>query len=327
MFHDTLSLDRGSLLLTDEGYLHINAKVARTGIQTYAGHEVGRPDQETVAIYRDPAEVFAVDSLRSFASIPLTLDHPSAPVTAENWSELAKGSTGEEVLREGEYLKIGLRISDGDTIEAIQGGKRELSVGYGADLIWEAGTTEDGEAYDARQVDIRANHIAIVDRARAGSAARIGDVAAAEVATEVAEATDAGIKDQLIQDQADEIAQLKSDLARAQGERDAAQAQILDQETLEARVTARAALLADAKALTPHLNVSGLSDLAIRKAVCEARGLTLTDKAPEYVAARFDALKDALGDGLAQAPLQSPPKVSARSTYLDSLQTAWKEAF
>ena len=314
MFHDTLSLDRESLALTDEGYLHINAKVARTGIQTYAGHEVGKPDQETVAIYRDPAEVFAVDSLRSFASIPVTLDHPTDPVTAENWSDLAKGSTGEEVLREGDYLKIGLRISDGDTIEAIEGGKRELSVGYGADLIWEAGITDEGEAYDARQVDIRANHIAIVDRARAGSEARIGD---AEVAA----------RETLIQDQADQIAQLTADLATAQGERDAAQAQILDQETLEAHVAARAALLADAKALTPHLNLSGLSDQDIRRSVCEARGLNLINKAPEYVAARFDALKDAMGDGLAQAPLQSPPKVSARSTYLNSLQTAWKDTF
>src|SRR5690606_2300087 len=38
-----------------------------------------------------------------------------------------------------------------------------------------AGQTANGEAYDAVQKNIRANHVAIVQRGRAGSEVRIGD--------------------------------------------------------------------------------------------------------------------------------------------------------
>ena len=164
-----------SLKLTEEGYLHVNARVARTGVQAYLGAEVGRPELDEVAVYRDADDVFAIDSLQSFAALPITLDHPATPVDAGNWRDLAVGTTGEEVLREGDYLKIGLRVTDAAAIKAIQAGKRELSVGYAADLVWGDGVTKSGEAYQARQTRIRGNHVALVDRARAGSQARIGD--------------------------------------------------------------------------------------------------------------------------------------------------------
>ena len=171
----TESVALGDARVNDRGYLEANARTARTGIQTYLGSEMGRPDLKTVNVYRDEAEVFSKASLHSFSKIPITLDHPPESVTADNWSKHAKGTTGDEVLRDGEYLKIGLKITDADAVRAISDGKRQLSVGYAADIVWEDGVAPDGTAYQARQTNIVADHIAIVQRGRAGSECRIGD--------------------------------------------------------------------------------------------------------------------------------------------------------
>lgn len=158
-----------------DGFMDANARCARAGIQLYSGADVGRPDMEVVRVWRSEDEVFRTASLDSFARLPITVDHPGGPVTATNWKELAVGATGGEVLRDGEYLLIGMRINDAEAIREVVDGKRELSVGYTAELEWGDGVTPQGERYDARQHNIVANHLAIVDRGRAGPLARIGD--------------------------------------------------------------------------------------------------------------------------------------------------------
>jgi len=171
----TDSVTLGDARVNDRGYLEANARTARTGVQTYLGSEMGRPELDRVNVYRDEAEVFSKTSLESFSKIPITLDHPASGVNAENWSRLAKGTTGDEVLRDGEYLKIGLKITDADAVKAVKDGKRELSVGYSTNIVWEDGVAPDGTPYQARQTAIVADHIAIVSRGRAGSECRIGD--------------------------------------------------------------------------------------------------------------------------------------------------------
>lgn len=171
----TDSVTLGDARVNDSGYLEANARTARVGVQQYLGIEVGKPEMSIVNVYRDEREVFSKASLDTFSKIPITNDHPAEMVTANNWRDLAVGTTGDEVLRDGEFLKIGLKITDAATVKAIQSGKRELSVGYTTDLIWEDGTAADGTPYQAKQASIRANHIAVVDRGRAGSEVRIGD--------------------------------------------------------------------------------------------------------------------------------------------------------
>ena len=159
----------------DDGYLVADARVARTGIQLYAGYEVGRPDMPVVRVYRPEEEVFSRDTLASFAHRPVTNDHPNEPVTADNWKQFAVGQTADEVARDGQFIRVPLMVADAAAIKAIEDGKRELSAGYTCDLAWESGETASGEAYDAIQRNIKINHVAIVDRGRAGSQARIGD--------------------------------------------------------------------------------------------------------------------------------------------------------
>lgn len=170
---DTVSL--GDVRVSDSGYLEAFARTARTGVQQYLGAEMGRPDLGVVNVYRDAADVFSHASLHSFAKIPVTVDHPPTGVSAVNWKQVAVGTTGEEVLRDGERLKIGLKIMDAAAISAVQAGKRELSVGYRTEIQWGDGIAPDGTAYQARQTNIVADHIAIVARGRAGETCRIGD--------------------------------------------------------------------------------------------------------------------------------------------------------
>lgn len=159
----------------DDGYLVADARVARTGIQLYAGYELGKPEMPVVRVYRPDDEVFSRETLASFAHRPVTNDHPAEAVTSDNWKDHAVGNTSDEVARDGSMIRVPLMVSDGATIKLIEDGKRELSAGYTCDLVFEAGQTNSGEAYDAIQKNIRANHVAIVQRGRAGSEVRIGD--------------------------------------------------------------------------------------------------------------------------------------------------------
>jgi hypothetical protein len=160
---------------TEDGYFVASPRVARTGIQVYKGREVGRDELSVVRIYRPPSEVFNKDSLHSYTGRPLTNDHPSTPVTAANWKKFAIGQTGEDVLRDGDFIRVPMVLMDAEVIKLVKDGKRALSLGYSTDLKWEAGVTDSGEAYDAIQTNIRANHLAVVNAARGGPMLRIGD--------------------------------------------------------------------------------------------------------------------------------------------------------
>ena len=154
--------------IRDDGYLVADAKCARTGVQRYLGIEVNRPDLEFVDVLRPESEVFNDEAMKSFAHRPVTNDHPSEPVNSENWKEVAVGQTSDEIRRDQKYLRVPLMIADKSTIDQVQSGKRELSSGYTCDLEFEAGVTSEGVTYDAIQKNIRANHVAIVSRGRAG---------------------------------------------------------------------------------------------------------------------------------------------------------------
>lgn len=165
----------GGVEVTPEGYMTAFARTARTGIQTYKGSEVGKPDLDTVRVYRAEDEVFSKDGLERFETLPITVGHPKEFVNPKNIDGLSVGVTGMNVLRDGEFLRLGLKVMSDRGVKAYKDGIDQLSAGYDAELVWGDGVSPEGEAYDARQVNIRPNHIAMVRTARAGSKARIGD--------------------------------------------------------------------------------------------------------------------------------------------------------
>lgn len=170
---------------TRDGYLAVRAKAARSGVQDYLGIEVDPEGKrfkanDKVGVYRPEAEVFDEAAVASFLMKPVTNDHPSEAVTADNWKDKAKGVVGK-ALRDGDHLAFDIVIFDAATIADVEAGKRELSNGYGCELTFGDGTAPDGTPFQATQTAIRGNHVAIVDRARAGHECRIGDAQCASI--------------------------------------------------------------------------------------------------------------------------------------------------
>jgi hypothetical protein len=176
LLFDTLTLDAGAKVrFTNEGYMVAVPRVARSGIQLYSGREVGKPEMKVVRVFRPEDEVFNKDSMHSYAHKPLTNDHPPEPVDAENWKDYSTGQLGEDVARDGEFVRVPMVMMDMKAINDYRDGKRELSLGYSCDIQWTPGTAPNGENYDAIQTNIRGNHLALVKKARGGPALAVGD--------------------------------------------------------------------------------------------------------------------------------------------------------
>ena len=180
LFTDRLTLDAPKR--TGEGFLACRARACRTGVYEYSGREVdpdnkhGLRDQAIVNVLRDEATVFDKKAVHSFIGKPITDNHPSEAVNADNWRDHARGVVMGAV-KDGEYVAFDLLLTDADAIKAVDGGKRELSNGYAADLEFGDFEAADGTKCPVRQAAIRGNHVALVDRGRAGSECRIADAA------------------------------------------------------------------------------------------------------------------------------------------------------
>lgn len=149
-----------------DGFLRDSPIVARTGIYIYQ-----QPDGTIRREYRPPEEVFDTDSEASFVGKPIVVGHPaSGIVSSDTAQDLAIGT----ILSSG-YPKDETNIACDIVIHnpSAIGEKRGLSLGYRVDVEETPGTTPDGQQYDAIQRNIRINHLAVVDRARAGAKARL----------------------------------------------------------------------------------------------------------------------------------------------------------
>lgn len=149
------------------GWLRVDGFLTRSGIFSYRN-----PDGSIRRELRPPEEVFKADSLASFGLVPLTNDHPPEVLTAANTKKFAVGTVGEAVKRDSDHVRATMLVTDADTITRIETGKTALSCGYTCDVDMTAGELQ-GERYDAIQRNIRGNHVALVDVARAGPTARI----------------------------------------------------------------------------------------------------------------------------------------------------------
>lgn len=215
--HDRTFLDDAAKVrFTDDGYLVAMPRVARTGIQLYRGSELGLTGDEAsriIRVYRPEAEVFSTDSMATYAHKPMTDDHPPEAVNAKNWSRYGKGQMGDEIARDGQAIRVPMVLMDHGLVQKFRDGKAELSVGYGCDIEWTPGQTADGKKYDCSQKNIRINHCAVVDAARAGPEFRIGDGSGSSVDFNVyADALAAILKGNINKD--DALADASGHLAR-----------------------------------------------------------------------------------------------------------------
>lgn len=160
--------------MTPEGFLLCESvPIARIGTQMYSDKEIpleGDADG-LLQIERAADEVFKEETLASFEGKPVTIDHPDTFVNPENWKELTVGVT-QNVRRgagiEDDLLLADLLITDQQAIEAVRAGLREVSCGYEADY-------EQTAPGKGRQLNIVGNHVALVERGRAGPRCSIKD--------------------------------------------------------------------------------------------------------------------------------------------------------
>lgn len=167
-----------SRVYTDEGFLRVPGKAARTGIQEYLAYEMGLKDRkpnDIIRVYRPSEEVFNDESLQTYLGADVTNNHPEKFIDSTTYRKISAGVVTSVGRREGDYVVVDMIIKDKDTIRAVESGKAELSAGYSSTYDTTPGVTPDGEPYDFKQTNIKINHVAIVDRARAGAMARIFD--------------------------------------------------------------------------------------------------------------------------------------------------------
>ncbi|KAA3500267.1 DUF2213 domain-containing protein [Agrobacterium tumefaciens] len=348
---------------TADGYLIAEAKSVRTGIQLYSGDEVGKPEMPIVRVYRPADQVFADASLQSFTHAPVTMNHPDEAVTADNWKELAVGEVSTAAKKDGEWVHLPLILKDAKAISAVEDGKRELSAGYTCELVWGDGVTPDGQQFNATQTNIKINHLAIVDRARAGSQARIGDgaswgaapfipdhnpkketimtlktvtvdgipvevtdqgaVVISTLQTRLADANAKAEKAEAAHTAA--LAAKDAELAKKDAELDAIKGKVLSDADLDKRVQERADLITVAKAIAKDVKTEGLSDAAIRKAVVVAKigDAAIAGKSEAYIDARFDHLVEDAAKG-APDPFAAVVKDGVKQTDTNTISTAHK---
>jgi len=320
LLNDRISVPT-SRKLTDAGQMHVPCAFARTGSQLYTAGQLGltnRDAKEIVTVWRDEADVFAEDSLESFRSAPVTIGHPkdadgkSIAVSADNSKELQVGMLEGMPVRDEDTLGGTLILTAKEAIDALEDGTQELSAGYLCDI-----EEVEGKLF---QRNIRANHIAIVAKGRAGSSCRISDEAI-DLADEAVLA-DAGvevkIKEEvkktftadefdaqvaLVTDAEAQLALADVKISELQGSLEEREALLSDakEELAAAKVAAKEGVVERCEAIENARLVADMRDVA-DKSVSEIHRMVVADQMPtkdlegksdDFVAAIFEMLVDA----------------------------------
>ena len=191
--------------MTPEGFLLCeDVRIGRIGEQRYAARELtdqktGQPAVEpgpdgVVVIGREPDEVFRDESIKSFEGKPVTVEHPNEFVNPQNWKHVAVGTTHNVHQGEGgdkDFLMADLLITDKNAIDHVNRDMPQISCGYDSEY-------EQTGVGRGIQRNIVGNHVALVDRGRAGPRCAIRDSVFKPIQTEVITMAKASIVDRLM---------------------------------------------------------------------------------------------------------------------------------
>ena len=158
------SIPLSETYFTPEGYLIDNPILTRVGIFEYHN-----PDGTIHRELRLPEEVFAAESLASYKGKPVILTHEAGLVDVDNVQQEHIGTILSEGMQDGENVRAQIVIHDAESLDY---GLRELSLGY-TQTPEETPGVWNGQHYDAIQRNIQINHLALVEKARAGEQARL----------------------------------------------------------------------------------------------------------------------------------------------------------
>lgn len=310
------------------GFLHVKGVIARSGIQEYYGMELpleGLEPTKKYAVLREPSQVSDKESIKSFINSPITDEHPPTLVTADNYKNFQKGSVSVIDVIEGDetMLQTDMTIYDSILSEKVSDGKVKISAGYLCDYVEEAGEYK-GVPYQFKQVDIRGNHVAIVNSPRCGDTCKMAVDSDDNITDE--ENTNGGIMKKIVingieyevpeevaaeferlmaeensegegegstagTENSDEIEKLKAenDMLKAQAKE---QSTSMDSDAIVALVAERADLIGTAKGFGVAVLATDSSVAIKAKVLKEKRGLETQGKSEAYISAAFDMLMD-----------------------------------
>ena len=310
---------------TDEGFLRVPGRVAKTGTQQYLRRELGLDGDPNavVTVYRPPEEVFSVDSLATYNAADITVYHPNKLVDSETFKDATSGVSSSIGRQDGDFVVCDLIIKDASAIKKAEAGLVELSAGYTAEYHHEPGVTADGVAYEYVQRDIKINHIALVPTARAGRQARIFDHDQKEITmskvtldsgreVEVQDAATALLISDTIDrlrkqvtdaEKAKDEAEAKAEKAEAKADMKEEEAEKAKKDTSDEAITARIAEIVSVKDRAAVIDsayvADGVDTLAIMRGVLTAvrPSVAWADKSDGYVQAAFDMAHESAKEG------------------------------
>ncbi|NPT59094.1 DUF2213 domain-containing protein [Paraburkholderia elongata] len=177
---DGLAFDRASVRTVDEdGRMRVEiSHLSKAMVCPYLGSEIpeyqslGLTPDRVYMLLRDPEEL--KKSVPTWNSVPLLNEH--VPVSAaDHKPDSVVGATGSDAAFNPPYLDNSLVIWAQDSIRGVETGRQqEISCAYYYDPDMTPGTYE-GVAHDGIMRNIRANHIALVEKGRAGPDVLVAD--------------------------------------------------------------------------------------------------------------------------------------------------------
>lgn len=170
------------------GWIEIKGNpISKVGVFPYYGWQIDDsldPDR-IYQVYRSAEELSDPECMDSFRLIPWTIDHemlgdPKDGLTAAEEKGVS-GVTGEDIYFESPYLKSNLKVFSSNMAQVIENNQiKELSIGYRCAYNVQSGVY-DGQPFDAKQVKIRGNHLALVPEGRSGHDVAVMDSKTEEV--------------------------------------------------------------------------------------------------------------------------------------------------
>lgn len=282
----------------DSGQMIAPVTIARTGIMEYRAKDCGtmfadRDPESMVRIMTEATDLFDEASITSYRSAPITIGHPVEDVTVENASGLQKGSLEGMPFKDeadAESLAGTIVLNDADTIDLVESGVSQLSSGHTCTLV----LADEADDFDAKKTEIRANHIAIVRKGRAGNAVIADEAEATEVVEEVEEVTamfDQDFVDGLqakLEAKDEELTAIKEQL-------EVAHTQLSDEDYIRVRVEERLEFITQASKFT-DADIVSLSEVDTMRLVLKDHvSKDLSEKSEAHIRVRYEIL---LEDGV-----------------------------
>ena len=134
----------------------------RDGVIEYLGAELGlEPLDKVFTVYRSPATI--ANAAYAMAGIPLTDEHVSMEGPALDSGSRVESSVVIDQLDESTHSRLAVqnKVAVNDTLQLLLKNKRQLSLGYEADLV-------PHSRWDFEQINIVPHHLAAVRAGRCG---------------------------------------------------------------------------------------------------------------------------------------------------------------